>query len=907
MLKRAYLWLRSVVLRRRLEREMKEEMSEHLERSKARLMSRGVSAEEAHRQALREFGNVTYVQEEARDARGTRWLDELVADARFAVRQFVRRPLTTLVMFVVLAVGMSISTLLFSYVHTYAVRPPLEVPLEDDLVRIRGSVDAGSYGRSPRPFSEQEFKAYRALTKQFRAVAGWTRGMVPVDAGTEADRRGLPADVTFTTDNYFSVLDVRPILGRGFTGLNPDDPGAATVAVLGHRAWQQLFGGSPDVIGSAVVANGVTVMIVGVAPAGFIGMHGPGDLQLWMPLAARRLLLPDPEAEFRAVARLQPGVSREAATAAVRVVAGGVTAAEAEARPAGSVAEPARDPSAEVVPLLSANGDPNFYRDVRLMALSVGLLGLLVLLVACTNVSALLTGVAASRRHEIAIRLSLGAARMRVLRQLLTESVLLATAAATAALGVVWLVLTAVRHFLPAIPMDLAVSGPAILFTFAVALLVGILFGLSPALHANRLALASASRDSAGTIVATRARLQRGLVVAQIALTQPLIVLLTAVLVFMVTNYGIGGPRPHADQILTLTLRPPESVGVGARPGEEAGRQLRDALRRLAVRLDGTPGVVSTAIDWGITPPLTTYSVHPDDRALEGAPQTVNVHGERAAEGYFGTLGFPIVRGRDFGPDDAGELGPQTIEAPVILGAELSRTLWGNADPIGRRLRPASDSAALPATLRVVGIVDDPSSDLRNPDAEHTIYLPPDTTRATGTLYVRTADAAAGLAQTVRAIAQSEAPTMVARVRTIAEIEAQHQRNYRIITGGILSAGLAALFLSAIGLYAVVAFSVGQRLREIAVRIAIGARHGQIIRRFLGDGLKLSALGLVIGLPLSIIGLHALDSQIGEISVSLPAVTAIAALGVLIVATTAVWLPARRAATVDPAVTLRGE
>ena len=906
MLKRAYLWLRSVVLRRRLEREMKEEMAEHLERSRARLMARGVSAAEAELRALREFGNVTYLQEAARDARGTGWLDALVADSRFAVRQFVRTPLTTLVMFVVLVVGMSISTLLFSYVHSYAVRPPVGVPLEDDLVRIRGSADAGIYGRGVRPFSEQEFRAYRGLTEQFSAVAGWTKAMVPVDAGTEPDRRGLPADVTFTTENYFPVLGVPHVLGPGFAGLASDDPAAATVAVLGHRAWRQLFGESPAVIGSTVLANGVPVTIVGVAPEGFIGMHGPADLQLWMPLAARRLLLPDPEADFRAVARLRPGVSQESATAAVRVVARRVTEAE-EATRSGAATEPLLDASAEVVPLLSANGDPNFHRDVRMMALSVGLLGLLVLLVACTNVSALLTGLAASRRHEIAIRLSLGAARLRVLRQLLTESVVLATAAAAAALAIVWLVQSAVRHFLPALPIELAVTGPATVFTFAVALAVGVLFGLSPALHASRLALASASRDSSGTIVATRARLQRALVVAQIALTQPLTVLLAAVLVFIVASYAPTSPTPHGDRVAVLTLRPPSSVGVGARTGEEAGRQLRDAVRRLAARLEETPGVVSTVIDWGITPPLGTYTVHPDDDADAAAPPIVNVHGERAAGGYFGTMGIRLVRGRDFGPDDSGELGPRTTEAPVILGADLARALWGSADPVGRRLRPASDSASLPATLRVVGIIEDPAADLRRPDDDYTIYLPPDTTRATGTVIVRTADAAAGLLPTLRATAQSEAPTMVARIRTVAEMEAQTERHFRIITAGILTAGLAALFLSAIGLYAVVAFAVGQRLREIAVRLAIGAGGAQIIRSFLMDGLRLSALGLAIGLPLSILGLHALDAEIGEVSVSLPAVAGIAALGVLIVAIAAVWLPARRAAAVDPAVTLRGE
>ena len=904
-LRRGLLRLRSVVFRRRLEREMREEMAGHVERATARLEARGLSPDAARRQALREFGNVTWLQEEARFARGTRWLDELAADVRFALRQYGRKPVATGVIFVVLAAGMAISTLLFSYVHSYAVRPPPAVPLEADLVRLRGSQDAGVYGRGIRTFSARELLEYEGLTDHFRAVAGWTRGMVPVDAGDEPELRGLAADVTFVTPDYFAVLGVRPRLGRDFTGLDPDDPGGATVAVIGHRAWMTLFGGRPDVVGSTVSAAGVPVTIVGVAPPDFIGMHGPAMLQLWMPLRAAEQLLPDPATEFRAVARLRPGVTREAATSAARVVAGRSVAEEEASRPAGEQA--IRDPSTEVVPLLAANGDPNFSRDVRAMAVGVGLLGLLVLLVACTNVSALLTGLATARRHEIATRLSLGATRARVLRQLLTESVALAVAAAAAALGFAALVFRAADRFLTFIPLELAVRWPAVLFTLAVALPVGIVFGLSPALHARRLALAGATRDSSATIVAGRGRLQRGLVVAQIALTQPLIVLLAAVLVFLMANYGAFRPTPDADRILTLSLAAPMSTGVGAREGEESARLLREAVRRVAGRVERTPGVVASAIEWGGAPPLKTYAVHPDDRAAPGLPPVVNLHGEGATGDRLRILGVVLLRGRGFGPGDAGVLGPDTPEAPILIGDDLARTLWGGADPIGRRLLPAVDTASLATTFRVVGVFHDPRGGPRDPERDHTVYLPPDTTRAAGTVLVRTAGPAATLAPSLRAMAQGEAPAMVAGVRILAEREALMQRQYRIISGGILAAGLVALFLSALGLYAVMSFAVGQRLREIAVRIAIGGHGRRIVRQFLGDGLRLSILGLILGLPLSILGLHFLDARIGDVSVSLPAVTAIAAAGVLAVAALAVALPARRAAAVDPAVTLRGE
>ncbi|CAN5345767.1 hypothetical protein BH24GEM3_BH24GEM3_07620 [soil metagenome] len=357
MLTRARLAIRSILLRRRLEREMQEEMAEHLDRATARLMARGLSPEEARREAIREFGSVSYHQEEARLARGTGWLDALIADTRFGLRHFGRRPGTTIAIVVVLALDMGIATNLFSFLHSYSVQPPPGIARADDLVRIRGS-QTSAQGLGSRGFSHDELQEYQSLTDHFRDVAGWADDGVVLDVEGDEERQALSA---IATESYFTLLGVRPILGAGLPTAESAAGATAPVAVISHAAWDQLFGRSPDVVGATLKVNGVPVTIVGVAPPRFNGMTMISVFKLWLPLAHRPLLVPNAErvAEgFRAAARLRPGVSLDAATAAVRVVA---------ARAAAEIEEPAERPyerrltiDTRVVPLTAGSGDPRF-------------------------------------------------------------------------------------------------------------------------------------------------------------------------------------------------------------------------------------------------------------------------------------------------------------------------------------------------------------------------------------------------------------------------------------------------------------------------------------------------------------------------------------------------------------------
>ena len=900
MLKRSLLWVRSIIFRGRLERDMRTEMGAHIERATERLMARGMSEFDARRAAEREFGNVVYLQEEGRLARGTGGLDALLGDVRYAGRQFARRPVITLAMVAVLALGMSISTMLFSLVHSSETMPPPGVPRTEDMVRIRAIQLTPTGGRGGRLMTYEELEQYMALTDQFRTVAGWRDMDVPLGTAddTGASHEG---DATFITESYFAVSGVEPVLGRAPTAAEFGG-GASLVGVISDLVWERLFARSPDVLGRSVQVNGVPVTVIGVAPPRFVGMSSPSELNVWMPLPALAQIAPGFSAEeeaYAVAARLQPGVTASAASAAVHAIAQRVDAADRSD-------DAERTLTSDVVPMLSVNHDVNSGKHKTQMRVVIGGLALIVLLVTCTNVSALLAGIAIGRRREVAIRLSLGAARARVLRQLLTENVLLATVAATIALAVVWLAQRIALALLPMLPLDLGLSVPATLFTFGVALTVGLLFGLSPALHATRFAVAGALRDSSSAIAGAQARLQRGLVIAQIAFTQPLVVCLAAMLMMVYTEQQQADLNEHADRIVAVRLRAASAADDAAPTPEMA-----ESMRRLRARLAATAGIVATVPDARYGGMLNDYAAHSADRVTGSAEDMVRLAALHVPAGWLDIVGTELVAGQDFA---AADTAGHTV-APVVIGDELARRLWPGANPLGRRLQHAANDAPTGETtqprpmLTVIGVYDE-KEDAEAAEDGYEVYLPPTAWQAADpTVLVRTGTAAEPLFPLMRDVIRAETPGMVlTQMRTFADMEASERRMNMLLAATLGSGGMLTLMLAAIGLYAVIALSVGQRTSEIAVRMAIGARARTIVRGFVGRGVRLGLIGLVLGLPLSMVALRTVTSiASGERPVSWALVAFIASAGVLLVVAAAAWVPALRAATVDPAGVLRRE
>jgi putative ABC transport system permease protein len=893
MMTRLWLWLRSVLFRTRLERDMQEEMAAHLRTATERFEASGLAPEAARAAAHREFGNLAALEEEARDARGGRGIESVLADLRYGVRRLSRTPFSAITMIVVFALGIGFNAALFIFISSLVNSPVPGMTRDDSLVRIRGVARRAGISIG-REFSYPEYRDYASQTTLFASVAAWTSSDVVIGVGGGGvEDVLLSGAATFVTANYFQVLGVHAAKGSVLPANTPDQGGEPPlVAVISHALWEQRFDRAPDIVGRSLKVNDTSVTIVGVAPRRFAGARtGGSQMRVWLPLGTRPFLLRtntdltsyDP-AFLGLAARLQPGVEPEQMLPTVDAI--GARSMQLTTGP-----QPAGRRSTDVVPMLAGNYFPPSGEAPNLLARASSLMiPLLILLVTCTNVSALLAGLAIARRREIAVRLSLGAARRRIVRQLVTESVLLAVAAGALALLVIWILLRVVESSIA--DAQMAVDWRTILFTLVVAGLAGVIFGLSPALHGTRVSLSEVLKDSVGGVVVPRSRLQSGLVVAQIALTQPLLLGMGALILEMREDLGKVPSPVHADRVL--------DVRFNTNPRYGAIDQARDdTLLRLQSRFAALPGVVA------VVPQETADDyfeavVHRADQIGEEPERPIAVRAQAAPAGYFSLMGMPVVRGRDF---DAALREDRTS---VVIGAATANRLWPGADPIGRRLASISPTRR-GTSFTVVGVVDETRAGLRDAGDEIRVFVPD--LRITGRFLIRTQAPAQPMLPVIRAMAVAEAPDVpIVSARTLDAIASEQRTSLRRIIAGVGGTGVLALFLSAIGLYAVVAFAVRQRVREIGIRTALGADRQQVVAWFLLRGLKLSLAGMTLGLTLSVIVVRLMAALQGEEPpsgiVGMAAVVGCIAVTVALLAT---WIPARRAATIDPILALRVE
>jgi putative ABC transport system permease protein len=810
-------------------------------------------------------------------------------DLRFGARMLFKNPAFTAIAVLTLGLGIGAITAIFSVVNAVLIRP-LPFPRPDELVRLYTQFPQQKFDKfwvSPPEY----WDISRDFTT-FQSVAGYQMA----GAAVTARERPMRAPAAYTTWTFARTIGVQPEIGRYFAAYE-DLPGDITTAVISHRMWRNVFGGDREVLGKRIVVDGMTVSIIGVMPADF--SYPQADTDLWLPLQL------DPSSIFRGnhrvnvVARLGRGVAIEAARAEAATVMAGYKASHTQHR----LAPP--DHPLVMYPLKDEVVGP-----VRSTLWLLQAAVVFVLLIACANVSNLLLARAEARAREIAIRSALGAGRSRLVRQFLTESVLLGLLGGVLGLVLaVWGVDMTVALLPKGAPRATEIGIDRVVLAFAVACAVGtsLLFGLAPIAHTRVADLGAALKEGQRTVGAPRQRFRRGLVITEVALAVVLVIGCGLVVKSFIRLSAVDpGFRPEGVvtgqiEIVEKTYPKPEDMlAFWLRLEDELGAQ---------------PGVTSVSLVGGLPP---ARQINANDAQFEGVPETPQlIHNidfwNPVGADYFRTMGLRLVRGRFLGPEDTADSMPA-----VVINEALARKFYPGADPIGRHLRINPGPRENPPPWQtIVGVVGDVKQQGLDAPTGTEVYftLRQNQLMTHGmrqNLYValRGEVAAATLEGIIRNVVFKMDPTVpVYNLRTMDEVmyEAVGKPRFVAFLLGVFSA--LALALAAVGIYGVMSYAVAQRTRELGIRMALGAQAGAVRRLVLFEGLLLAGAGVVFGL----IGAYAvgagLRSELAGLLYQVRAVDPVTFSGVgglvLGVAALACFVPALRATRVDPMIALR--
>ena len=867
--------LRALFRRDAVLHDIDEEMRAHLEMEIEANRELGMTPEEARLSATKSFGNVASLKDLAYEVRGGGFMETLWQDLRYSGRLLLKHPGFTLIAVLTLGLGIGANTAIFSIVNAVLLRPfPYHAP--EQLVTLGEFVPRGSV-------SYPNFVDWRAQSTVFDSTSA-----VRSNESYNFTGAGEPERLQgrLVSAGFFSLLGIKPHLGRDFV-VEDDRPGANPTVVLSYSLWSRRFGNDLNVIGKQITLNNQGYTVVGVAPQNF--QYGlDADVSIPIGLSAERFRARGSDPGISVVARLKPNVSQQQAQTETEMVYARMEQQYPETN------------TGRRGYLLSLH--ETFIGDVRRpLLILLGAVGL-VLLIACANVANLLLVRASTRRREMSVRVALGANRARIIRQLLTESLLLALIGAALGILIAHWGTSFIANQLPAgIPrlaeasVDVRVLG----FTLGVSLLTGLLFGLAPALQASRLNLTEALKEGDRGSAGGRQRLRSLLVVSEVALT---LTLLVGAGLLIQSFRRVLQVDPGFDSRNLLTMQ----VSVNNPDGQQVAtffNQLQENVRKL-------PGVKSVAISNGL--PLVTAN-HPVF-FIEGRPLPENGKAPGAirytvSPDYFQTMGIELLKGRVFTSHDT-----SSTPLVVVIDEALARH-FGDEDPIGRRI--SQSSSGTPA-YEIVGIVrhveqynlDEGATqppqfylDINQIPVER---LPGSTRRIN--LLTRTDVEPTSLTSAVRGqIAALNKDQPVFNVRTMDEIVAQSIAPRRFSMMLLAVFAVVALVLASIGIYGMMSYSVAQRTREIGLRMTLGAQRGNVLRLVIGHGMKLAIAGVVLGLIAAFALTRTMKNLLFGVSATDPVTFVAIALLLALVALLACWVPARRATKVDPLVALRYE
>ena len=910
-------WVRAVARRSRLEEEMDAELAHHLESLTADLVRAGQSPGEAARNARIALGAVAVHKEEMRSSLGLRWWDQFWADLRYALRILRKSPGFTAIAVGSLALGIGANTAIFT-VAQHMLLDRLNVPNPEQLRMFylsepRDGVVNEMWGWwNDLPGGEQvstsfTYPVYEQLRRQNRTLAD-VMAYKPYGRMTVTIRgQSETAETEMVSGNYYSVLGVRPQLGRGIQDSDDGEVGSGAVVTISDRLWTTRFGRSLDVIGQVVYVNATPMTVVGVNPPGFTGAYSAqGTPEIFLPFIMQPVVAPqnfDPTRSpslltnkslwwVLVMGRVKPGVAAGTAEASLNV------ALNAAVRATMPVKK-----DSEIPVLLLRDGsrgqNPNaegFEKPISVLMVLAGL----VLLLACANLANLLLARAGARKRETSTRLALGAGRGRILRQMMTESLLLSLLGGAGGLLLAWTVRSAIPRLLSptwAPPAFSAIfNWPIFAFAAAISVVTGIIFGLAPAWQATRVQMNPSLKDSGQTITNRRRGLAgKTIVTVQVALSMLLVV---GAGLFMRTLMQLGrtplGFQPH--NLLLFNVELPEKLYP------KATSTL--LLQRMEERLSSVPGVQNVTLT---REPLisgsassSTFIPQGQQRKAEGNPSAlVNQVGAR----FFETFGIRIVAGRGFDASDT-----QTSRKVAVVNESLAKTFYPNLNPIGRTFESGGHH---PVTIQIVGICGDAKYYRLRKNVEPTYYSPywqQDDGIHNATFAISTKLDGQGVLPSLRdAIRQIDLNLPMLDVRTQDEQVAANVRQERILATLTTSFGVLALVLACVGIYGIMAYSVANRRNEIGIRLALGALPSQVLRMILHESTGLALVGIAVGLAAALGLTRLVKSMLYGIEPWDPATLAGGVLILLAVALAASWIPARRAAGVQPMEALRHE
>jgi predicted permease len=864
-------WLKQIASRRRRYDELAESIREHLEEKIEDLMEQGMSREEAMYRARREFGNVTLIEERSREVWQWPRLETLVQDLRFGLRMLFKRPGFTLIALITLALGIGANTAIFSVVNAMLLKPlPYHDP--DRLVFFSGTRPNGSGDL----LSFQEYREFREQSRMLESLSASNTQSVNLTGIDQPDRlRGA-----FVSANFFEAFKIAPLIGRTFAK-DEDSAGAERVVVVSQGVWQNRLNGDPNLEGKKLILNDQTHRVIGVVPASF--KHPlDSEVEIWLTAQYSPMYSPERTARYlETLGYLKPATSLDKARTELAAIADRL----ALAYPAENAKRGAR------LEFLREIAVRDFRQALQMLFGAV----VVILLIACQNVANLLLSRGAARQREFAVRVALGGGRWRLIRQLLTETTLLALIGGGMGLLVAgWGLRALLAIAPPGLPLsEVKLDVMALAFTFSISVLSGILFGIAPAIQLANTRLQTRLKEGgrAGDEGPFWRRAQSVFVVAQIALSLTLLIggglLIRSFYKLMHVDLGF-----EPENVLTMEYRLPRT------------REAQwDFHRQVVERINEVPGVKSAALirraplSWNNGVPTAVVLL---DREKPPAGSEPTVFFNTATPGYFETIGIPLLRGRIFNEQDGG--GNPLV---FLVNQTMAQRFWPNTDPIGKQVQLVGND--IPGTI--IGIVGDTKHNSLTEKRSAWMYSSYGHMPGTfATIVVRTTVEPIGISQAVReAVWKVDPDQPTWKIRTAEQMIDFHLSGGRFVMILMIVFGMLAMVLTAVGVYGVMSHAISHRIHEIGIRMVLGAQRRDVMLMVIARGMKHIVAGVTLGLLASLGLTRWMNTLLYEVRPTDPPTYVVIALFLTAVALLACYVPARRAAKSDPMNAIKHE